>query len=58
MIRRINGKGSNSVNYLKKGNSISDSPKDIADTLAETFARKSSGKVPKVQNHIKKEAEF
>ena len=42
MIRKINGKGSNSINHLKKGNSISDSPKDIADTLAETFARKSS----------------
>ena len=42
MIRKINGKGSNSINHLKKGNSISDSPKDLADTLAETFARKYS----------------
>ena len=42
MIRKINGKCTSSIKHLKKGNTTLESPKDIAETLAATFAQKSS----------------
>ena len=42
MIRKINGKGTSSVNHLFLDNEAINTPIDIAYTLADTFANKSS----------------
>ena len=42
MIRKINGKGHPPLNYLKVNNTSLESSQDIADTLAESFCKKSS----------------
>ena len=42
MIRKINSKCSSPINHLNVNNEELDSPRDIADALASTFAKKSS----------------
>ena len=42
MIRKINGKGHPPLNHLKVNNTSLESSQDIADTLAESFCKKSS----------------
>ena len=42
MIRKINSKCSSHINHLNVNNEELDTPRDIADALASTFAKKSS----------------
>ena len=42
MIRKINGKGQPPLSHLKVNNTPLETPRDIADALAETFCKKSS----------------
>ena len=42
MIRKINSKCSSPINHLNVNNEELDTPRDIADALASTFAKKSS----------------
>ena len=42
MIRKINSKCSSPINHLYVNNEELDTPRDIADALASTFAKKSS----------------
>ena len=42
MIRKINSKCSSPINHLNVNNKELDTPRDIADALASTFAKKSS----------------
>ena len=41
MIRKVNGKGHPPLNHLKINNTSLESSQDIADTLAESFCKKS-----------------